>query len=89
MTRKKKFEAVIAYFEEHSPNAETELIYDNPFQLLVAVVLSAQCTDKRVNLTTPAIFEQFPHAETLAKTDFDTLFPFIKSIRYPNNKTRH
>ncbi|MES2645744.1 MAG: endonuclease III [Bacteroidota bacterium] len=89
MTRKQKFEAVIAYFEEHTPNAETELIYDNPFQLLVAVVLSAQCTDKRVNLTTPAIFERFPNAETLAGTDFDTLFPFIKSISYPNNKTRH
>jgi endonuclease III len=89
MTRKQKFEAVIAYFQEFTPNAETELIYDNPFQLLVAVVLSAQCTDKRVNLTTPAIFEHFPDAESLAKTDFETLFPFIKSISYPNNKTKH
>ena len=89
MTRKQKFEAVIAYFQEFTPNAETELIYDNPFQLLVAVVLSAQCTDKRVNLTTPAIFEQFPDAESLAKADFETLFPFIKSISYPNNKTKH
>jgi len=89
MTRKQKFEAVLAYFQEFEPNAETELIYDSPFQLLVAVVLSAQCTDKRVNLTTPAIFEKFPDAFSLANTDFETLYPFIKSISYPNNKTRH
>jgi endonuclease III len=71
------------------PAAETELIYDNPYQLLVAVILSAQCTDKRVNMTTPAIFEKYPTVQELAKTDFDTLFPFIKSISYPNNKTKH
>lgn len=89
MTRKQKFESVIAYFEAFAPNAETELVYDNPFELLVAVILSAQCTDKRVNLTTPAIFQHFPDPESLSKSDFDTLFPFIKSISYPNNKTKH
>ena len=89
MTRKQKFAAVIAYFEKHAPEAETELIYDNPFQLLVSVVLSAQCTDKRVNLTTPAIFRDFPDAHALAESDFETLLPYIKSISYPNNKTKH
>jgi len=80
---------VIDYFREHEPEPETELLYDNPYQLLVAVVLSAQCTDKRVNLTTPSIFEAYPDAESLSKADFDSLFPLIKSISYPNNKTRH
>jgi endonuclease III len=89
MTRKERFQFVIDYFQHHTPDAETELIYDSPFQLLVAVILSAQCTDKRVNLTTPAIFEKYPDPETLAKATTDELFPFIKSISYPNNKTRH
>ena len=89
MTRKQRYDYVISYFQKNAPEAETELIYDNPYQLLVAVILSAQCTDKRVNLTTPAIFEQFPDVESLSRTDFDTLFPFIKSISYPNNKTKH
>ncbi|MBS1596690.1 MAG: endonuclease III [Bacteroidetes bacterium] len=89
MTRKKRFQFVIDYFQQHSPNAETELIYDDPFQLLVAVILSAQCTDKRVNMTTPAIFEKYPDAKTLSKASFDELFPLIKSISYPNNKTKH
>ena len=89
MTRKQRFEAVINYFEEHAPNAETELVYDNPFQLLVSVVLSAQCTDKRVNLTTPALFSRFPDPESLAATSFDELLPYIKSISYPNSKTKH
>ena len=71
------------------PEAETELLYDSPYQLLVAVILSAQCTDKRVNLTTPAIFEKYPSIEHLSKSDFDSLFPLIKSISYPNNKTKH
>ena len=65
------------------------MLYDNPFQLLVAVILSAQCTDKRVNLTTPAIFEKFPDAQSLSKAGFEELFPLIKSISYPNNKTKH
>jgi endonuclease-3 len=71
------------------PVAETELVFENPYQLLVSVVLSAQCTDKRVNMTTPAIFRDFPTPEDLATTDFDTLFPYIRSISYPNNKTKH
>ncbi len=89
MTTKQRYQFVISYFLEHSPNAETELVYDNPFQLLVSVILSAQCTDKRVNATTPAIFEKFPDAESLSKASIDELFPFIKSISYPNNKTKH
>lgn len=89
MTRKERFRFVIDYFQQHSPNAETELIYDNPYQLLVAVILSAQCTDKRVNMTTPAIFAKYPGPSALSKASFDELFPFIKSISYPNNKTRH
>jgi endonuclease III len=89
MTRKDRYSFIINYFLQHAPNAETELFYDNPFQLLVAVILSAQCTDKRVNLTTPAIFEKYPDAETLSKASFDDLFPLIRSISYPNNKTKH
>ena len=89
MTRKQRYDFVIAWFSEHAPDAETELIYDNPFHLLVSVILSAQCTDKRVNLTTPALFYRFPNPESLAKADFNELFPYIKSISYPNNKTKH
>jgi endonuclease-3 len=89
MTRKERYQFVIDYFQEHAPEAETELLYDNPFQLLVAVILSAQCTDKRVNITTPAIFEKYPDAESLSHATFDELFPLIKSISYPNNKTKH
>ena len=89
MTRKERFQYVLDYFEQHAPNAETELLYDNPYQLLVAVILSAQCTDKRVNMTTPAIFAQYPDVEALSKATFDDLFPLIRSISYPNNKTKH
>lgn len=89
MTRKERYEFVIDYFQEHAPEAETELLYDNPFQLLVAVILSAQCTDKRVNMTTPAIFAAYPDAESLSRATFDALFPLIRSISYPNNKTKH
>src|SRR5512139_350151 len=89
MTRKERYEFVINYFQQHAPEAETELLYDNPYQLLVAVILSAQCTDKRVNMTTPAIFEKYPDAESLSKASFDELFPLIRSISYPNNKTKH
>lgn len=89
MTRKERFRFVIDYFQQHAPDAETELLYDNPFQLLVAVILSAQCTDKRVNMTTPAIFDKYPDAESLSKATIDELFPLIKSISYPNNKTKH
>jgi endonuclease III len=89
MTKKERYQFVIDYFLQHAPDAETELIYDNPFQLLVSVILSAQCTDKRVNLTTPLIFEKYPTAAALSKVSFEELFPLIKSISYPNNKTKH
>jgi endonuclease-3 len=89
ISKKERYNRVIEYFSEFQPNAETELLYDNPFQLLVAVILSAQCTDKRVNLTTPAIFEKYPDAQAMSEADFDELFQRIKSISYPNNKTKH
>lgn len=89
MTRKERFRFVIDYFQQHNPSAETELLYDNPYQLLVAVILSAQCTDKRVNMTTPAIFDDYPDAYALAEAKYDDLFALIKSISYPGNKTRH
>jgi len=89
MTKKERYQFVINYFLLHSPDAKTELIYDNPYQLLVAVILSAQCTDKRVNETTPVIFEHFPDFESLSNATPEELFPLIKSISYPNNKTNH
>lgn len=89
MNKKERYQFFIEYFSEHQPEAETELHYENPFQLIVAVALSAQCTDKRVNMVTPAIFETFPTPEALAASDFDELFPYIRSISYPNNKTKH
>jgi len=89
MIKKERFELVLAYFQQQVPIAETELLYDNPFQLLVAVILSAQCTDKRVNLTTPAIFKQFPTPQKMAKASFEQMFALIKSISYPNNKAKH
>lgn len=89
MTRKQRYQFVINYFQEHAPEAETELTYDNPYQLLVAVILSAQCTDKRVNMTTPELFRRYPDVQALSRADFDELFPYIKSISYPNNKTKH
>jgi endonuclease III len=89
MKKQERFEKVIAYFLENQPIAETELQYQNPYQLLVAVILSAQCTDKRVNMVTPELFKIFSTPQKLANTDFDTLFPYIKSISYPNNKAKH
>ena len=89
MKRGERYRFVLDYFSKHHPDAATELLYDSPYQLLVSVILSAQCTDKRVNMTTPAIFERYPNAESLAKADFDELFPYIRSISYPNNKTKH
>ncbi len=89
MTRKERFQFVLDYFSKHNPDAETELLYDSPYQLLVAVILSAQCTDKRVNMTTPAIFDRYPDPQSLAQASFDELFPLIRSISYPNNKTKH
>ncbi|SHO62026.1 MULTISPECIES: endonuclease III [Algoriphagus] len=89
MLKKERYEAFIQYFSENMPVAETELDYETPFQLLVAVVLSAQCTDKRINLVTPALFKDFPTPAHLAATHFDELFPYIKTVSYPNNKTKH
>lgn len=89
MNKKDRFQKIINWFQENHPAPETELVYDNPYQLMVAVMLSAQCTDKRVNQTTPAFFEAFPDPETLAEATFEEVFPYIKSISYPNNKTKH
>lgn len=89
MTKQERYLFVISYFLHHAPDAETELIYDSPFELLVAVILSAQCTDKRINITTPFIFEKYPDAVAMIKASFEELFPLIKSISYPNNKTKH
>ena len=89
MTKQQRYQYFIDYFLTNAPGAETELLYNNPYELLVAVILSAQCTDKRVNLTTPAIFKKFPDPESLSKAVFKDVFALIKSISYPNNKARH
>ncbi|MBQ2007156.1 MAG: endonuclease III [Alistipes sp.] len=89
MRIKERYDGVIAYFQDAMPVAESELNYSNPFELLVAVILSAQCTDKRVNLTTPALFEAYPTAEAMAEATAEDIFPYIRSISYPNNKARH
>ncbi len=89
MTKKERYTIILNYFQKHRPFAETELVYANPYELLVAVILSAQCTDKRVNMVTPEFFLTFPDAATLAKYDAAEVYPFIKSISYPNNKAKH
>ena len=89
MTRKERYNFIINFFQENAPEAETELLYNNPYELLVAVILSAQCTDKRVNITVPAIFQKYPDIESLSGAGFEELFPLVKSISYPNNKTKH
>lgn len=89
MTKQERYTHILDYFQTHVPVAETELHYKNPYQLLVAVILSAQCTDKRVNMVTPALFEAFPNEEVLAASNSDTVFSYIKSISYPNNKAKH
>ncbi len=89
MTKKDRYKGIVAWFEENVPVAETELHYDTPFHLLIAVILSAQCTDKRVNMVTPALFEAYPDPQTLARASFEEVFPFVRSISYPNNKTSH
>lgn len=89
MRKEEQFRAFIAYFTHHQPHAETELNYANPYELLIAVILSAQCTDKRINMVTPALFADFPTPAHLAASNFDELFPYIKSVSYPNNKTKH
>ncbi len=89
MNKKERYQFVIQWFQQHVPVAETELMYDNPFQLLVAVILSAQCTDKRVNMVTPALFEKYPDALAMSQAPVEDLFQLIKSISYPNNKAKH
>lgn len=89
MTKKERYENVINWFLEHMPVAETELHYTTPYELLIAVILSAQCTDKRVNMETPALFMDFPTPESLASTTPDVIFEYIKSISFPNNKAKH
>ncbi len=89
MLKKERFRLFLEYFSTHFPEPQTELNYGNPYELLVAVVLSAQCTDKRVNIVTPALFDRFPDAASLAASTPDEVFTYIRSISYPNNKSRH
>lgn len=89
MTKKERYQGIITYFSENQPNPETELAYSNPYELLVAVILSAQCTDKRVNMVTPFLFEKYPTANALAAATSDEVFEYIRSISYPNNKAKH
>lgn len=89
MTKQERYQAVLDYFEKHHPTAETELVYNNPYELIVAVALSAQCTDKRVNMTTPLLFKRFPDVESLAASSQEEIYEYIKSISYPNQKAKH
>jgi endonuclease-3 len=89
MTKKERYSFVLDYFKQNVPNAETELTYSNPYELIVAVVLSAQCTDKRVNMVTPNFFKKFPDAKRLSKANVEDVFELIRSISYPNNKAKH
>ena len=89
MTLKEKYENIISWFSENMPVAESELAFSNPFELLVAVVLSAQCTDKRVNMVTPSLFGAYPDAEAMSKASLDEILHYISSISYPNNKAKH
>lgn len=89
MRKQELYKKVIAYFEEAMPIAQTELHYEDPFQLLVAVILSAQCTDKRVNLITPPLFQDYPTAEVMAETTPEVIYEYIRSVSYPNNKSKH
>lgn len=89
MILKNKYKYIIEYFEKNMPVAESELNFENPYQLIVAVILSAQCTDKRVNMTTPALFERYPDADALSKASVEDIYGLIKSISYPNNKAKN
>lgn len=89
MTIEQRYEGVLSCFKDSTPDPKTELHYDSPFHLLLAVILSAQCTDKRVNLVTPALFKAFPDAHSLAAATEEEVFEYIKSVSFPNNKTRH
>lgn len=89
MLKKDRYKAFVEYFSEHQPQAETELHYSNPFELLIAVILSAQCTDKRINQVTPKLFERYPTPESLAGSTPEEVFTYIRSVSYPNNKSKH
>jgi endonuclease-3 len=89
MTQKERYSGIIGWFTENVPAPASELQFENPFQLLVAVILSAQCTDRRVNITTPVLFERFPTPEAMAAADPEDIYPFIRSISYPNNKAKN
>ena len=89
MTKKERYDYIIDYFQKNMPDAETELHYTNPYELLIAVILSAQCTDKRVNIVTPELFKQFPTPELLGAAEFEDVEPFIRSVTFANNKTKH
>ncbi|MDY0015523.1 MAG: endonuclease III [Bacteroidales bacterium] len=89
MNKKARYSYIIEYFSKHHPDASSELHYENPYELLIAVILSAQCTDKRVNITTPRLFQHYPNAEKLAKASVEEVFEIIKSISYPNNKSKY
>ena len=89
MTTRSRFDFLLRYFPEQMPDPQGELHYDNPFQLLVAVMLSAQCTDKRVNMVTPALFEAYPTPERMAAASVDEILAFVRSVSYPNSKAAH
>ena len=89
MKKEERYKAILHYFAEHNPDAKTELHYDSPFQLLVAVILSAQCTDKRVNQVTPQLFAHFPDSKTMAAASEEEIFSLISSVSYPNSKSRY
>ncbi len=89
MLKKERYKAFVEYFSTHSPDAKTELNYNNPFELLIAVILSAQCTDKRINQITPALFTRYPTPESLAESSVEEVFTYIRSVSYPNNKAKH
>ncbi len=89
MLKKDRYKAFVDYFSTHNPDAETELHYSNPYELLVAVILSAQCTDKRINQVTPALFARYPEPESLAASSVEEVFSYIRSVSYPNNKAKH
>ena len=89
MTTKQRFKYILSWFETHMPVAESELVFASPYQCLVAVMLSAQCTDKRVNMVTPSLFEAYPTPEDLAKTTSDEVFEYVKSVSYPRSKAEH
>jgi endonuclease-3 len=89
MLKAERYRLFVNYFSKHQPNPVTELNYNNPYQLLVAVILSAQCTDKRINQVTPALFDRFPNPESLALSTPEEVFTYIRSVSYPNNKAKH